>query len=56
MDYSGTGHQPMYYDVFTSLYNRYIPRAAKLTVTYVNTNAFPVTVLVFPLGGWTAVV
>lgn len=31
-DYTGTGHQPMYHDMYQGLYNHYLVKGAKLTM------------------------
>lgn len=36
-NYSGTGHQPLYYDNLTAIYNRWRVRAAYITVTVLDT-------------------
>lgn len=33
-DLTGTGHQPMYYDQYTALYNHYVVIGSKITVNY----------------------
>jgi len=33
-DFTGTGHQPLYFDQFTPVYSRYVVMGAKLTATF----------------------
>lgn len=33
-DYSGTGHQPMFFDQYTPIYSRYVVLGAKLTASF----------------------
>lgn len=35
-DITGTGHQPLYYDTYTSIYNHYTVVSSKLTISYAN--------------------
>lgn len=47
-DISGTGHQPMYRDNYSSLYDQYVVVGSKITVTMTNTSAHSV---VFGING-----
>lgn len=35
-DYTGTGHQPFYFDQYSALYNHYVVTGAKITVAFTN--------------------
>jgi hypothetical protein len=48
LDLTGFGHQPMYFDLFASIYERYVPLKGTIKVTFINKNAFPITTIVFP--------
>jgi hypothetical protein len=43
-DATGTGHQPLYRDTFTSIYDQYAVVAAVATIKFVNTGTDPVRV------------
>lgn len=43
-DYTGTGHQPFYFDQMMSLYDHYCVLGAKITVSFTNTSAQPIVV------------
>jgi len=45
-DQTGLGHQPMWYDQFTAVYNQYTVRYAKLTATFTPTDPPSLTGLV----------
>lgn len=51
---TGTGHQPMFYDNYAAIYERYKVSFAKMTVTVVN--HFVNTTSTFPVGSSTGVV
>jgi len=40
-DVSGTGHQPLYYDTFETIYDHYAVVSSTITVTFVNNQAWP---------------
>lgn len=42
-DYTGTGHQPRYFDQFMEVYGRYLVLSAKLTCQNVGTSGFMIT-------------
>lgn len=35
-DYTGTGHQPFYFDQYAAIYNHYVVTGAKITIAWVN--------------------
>lgn len=43
-DYTGTGHQPFYFDQMMALYDHYTVIACKVTVSFTNTSAQPIIV------------
>lgn len=53
LDATGAGHQPAYFDMWSTLYDRYVSSACKLTVTAVNTNSNPLYCVVYPKGNTT---
>lgn len=43
-DYTGTGHQPFYFDQYAQIYNHYVVTGAKITIAWVNPSASDVVV------------
>lgn len=35
-DFTGTGHQPLYYDQYTAIYDQYVVLGSKITITFAN--------------------
>ena len=45
---TGAGHQPMYFDEYSQLYNRWLAYSCSLRMEIVNSSTVPLNVVVFP--------
>lgn len=43
-DYTGTGHQPFYFDQYSALYNHYVVIGTKVTIAFTNPSNVPIIV------------
>lgn len=49
-DYTGTGHQPMYFDQYSAIYNRYRVMGAKIEINAINASGSSATYFVLQSG------
>lgn len=47
-DKTSTGHQPLYYDQYATLFGRYKVNASRITLTYYNSASIPTVVTIVP--------